>query len=520
MRVSISLSLSKQTINRRAIAASLFVVFGALAASPFSSRADDKAASESAHGKGTKVKVSYDIHSLHNDGCQKKEDAEEVLWAFDKNNDVQGSGVNSGFRDQYVAGLNHLYANAVNQRLANCYYTQGMKSIWAGRAMSNGEKVHVNKFTGPDIGSGEGGPGLAATIDGIAFMEESLNGKPYLVVGQELAKLMPYQNQNVPAVSTGADLDKAWDNFGGQPLIVAVNAHTHMFFPDDVLQQLYADNNYIGGHVVVVSERRARKEGKGKTSQNEYRLLNSWGCDDSGDPRNGWVGADELVSAMNFCAEPDQVDMSRPPTRSISPDALPAPKKNRFARGNDGLLLVGFNSKSVDWNHGSGVQDNSNSRDLDEDDNGGRGLETAASEADQLKAHVAAASEGFTDNQKKLVNEAINQILTNKNDKGQDRLFPLSEKDKAALLHQANRMFSRSKQIYAQGLDQNDRNRALISMLHDSANPDHINQGRHNTCNVTTIMKIDAFMRPAAQAKRFVDMYTNANGDQTVKLPG
>ncbi len=518
MRVSFSLSLSKYNLNRRAIAACMLVALGVIGTSQLGSSALDKPTFEGAHGaKGSKVKVSYDLHSLHNDGSPSKEKAEEVMWAFKTSGSVDMSGVNKGLRDQYVAGLSHLYANDVNQRLANCFYTQGPKAIWAGHAQSNGEKVHINKFTGPDFGGD--GPGLAATIDGIAFMEESLNGKPYLVVGQELGKLTPYQNEGVPTVATGADLDKAWDNFGGQPLIVAVNAITHMFMADEDIKAMHAENNFMGGHVVVISERRDRKaEGKGLTSQHEYKLLNSWGCDDTGAPRNGWVGADELVSAMNYCAEPNQPDLSRQPTRSVSADGLPKPSHNKLARGNDGLTL-NFDAKSVDWNHGSGVQDTSTGRDL-EDEDGGRVLHTADNEADELKQHIDAAAEGFTPEEKTLISEAITQILTNKNDKGVARLYPLSDKDKAALLHQANRLFTRSKQIYAQGLDQGDRNRALLALLHDSANPDHINQGSHNTCNVTTIIKLDAFMRPAAQAKRFVDLYTNANGDQTVKMPG
>lgn len=519
MRVSFSLSLSNHTINRKIAGASLLAVLGLIGTSPICSNAAiDKATLDNAHGsKGSKVKVSYDIHSVHNDGCPKQENASEVMWALQPNKSVDGSGVNKGLRDQYVAGLNHLYANDVNQRLANCYYTQSMPSTWAGQTIGNGEKMHINKFTGPEFGSDS--PGLAASVDGIAFMEESLSGRPFLVVGQEMAKMNPFQNQNVPIITTGEDLDKAWDNFGGQPLIVALNAYSRMFLSKADLDRLHADNQIIGGHVVVISERRDRKEGKGKTSQHEYKLLNSWGSDDTGAPRNGWVGADELASAMNYLAEPGQPDLSRPPTRNLAPDALPEPGKNRLARGNDGLSLS-FNAKSVDWNHSSGVQDTSTSRDLDDDENGGRGLNNADSEASELKQHVATAAEGFSDNEKKLIDEAVTQILTNKNDKGQDRLFPLSDKDKAALLHQANRMFTRSKQIYAQGLDQNDRNRALVAMLHDSANPDHINQGGHNTCNVTTITKIEAFLRPASQAKRFVDLYTNANGDNTVKMPG
>ena len=56
-------------------------------------------------------------------------------------------------------------------------------------------------------------------------------------------------------------------------------------------------------------------------------------------------------------------------------------------------------------------------------------------------------------------------------------------------------------------------------MIHDTAIPDDINQGLYRTCNVTTIAKIETHRRPAAQCKRFVDMYTNANGDGTVNMP-
>ncbi len=252
MRVSFSLSLSKYNLNIRVAAACLLATLGAVGTSQLGSSALDKSTVYSAHGaKGSKVKVSYDLRSLHNDGMSSKEKADEVMWAFKTSGTVDMSGVNKGMRDQYVAGLSHLYANDVNQRLANCFYTQGPKAIWAGHAQSNGEKVHINKFTGPDFGGD--GPGLAATIDGIAFMEESLNGKPYLVVGQALGKLTPFQNEGVPTVATGADLDKAWDNFGGQPLIVAVNAITHMFMSDQDIKAMHAENNFMGGHVVVIS---------------------------------------------------------------------------------------------------------------------------------------------------------------------------------------------------------------------------------------------------------------------------
>ncbi len=521
MRVSLSLTLQNLQPNRNVLLSCLLAAMASFAVSPLRSVALEKPNLVDAHGaKGSKVKVSYDLRSIHNDGSPSKETADEVMWAFKRNRAIEGSGVNRGLRDQYVAGLSHLYANDVNQRLANCFYTQGPKSFWAGHPQSDGEKVHINKFTGPDFGGD--GPGLAATVDGIAFLEESFNGKPYLVVGTEIAKLTPFQNEHVKTVADGADLDKAWDAFGGTPLIVAVNAVTHMFMSDEDIKASQDAREIFGGHVVVISQRRERKNDKGRTSNFEYKLLNSWGSDDSGSPRNGWVGADELVSAMNYCAEPGQLDLSRPPTRSIALDALPSPGHNKFARANDGLSF-NYDSKSVDWNHSNGVQDGSasGSRDLEDDDSANtRGIHSADEEAAELKKHFDDAAEGFDADEKKLLTDAISQILTNKNDKGEDRLFPLSDKDKSALLHQANRLFSRSKQIYAQGLDRDDRNRALLALLHDSANPDHINQGSHNTCNVTTIIKIDALMRPAQQAKRFVDLYTNASGDQTVKMPG
>ncbi|HEY9678759.1 MAG TPA: hypothetical protein V6C76_12170 [Drouetiella sp.] len=513
MRISKTLLLSNSQINRKFFVACLVATIAASAASPLKSNAVEQSGK-----KGSKIKVSYDLRSLHNDGAQSEKTADEVIWAFRTDKRMANSGINKGSRDQYVAGLSHLYANDVNQRLANCFYTQGPKSFWGNQVQSDGEKVHINKFTGPEFGGDN--PGLAATVDGIAFMEESLNGKPYLAVGSEVARMMPYQDKDVKAVATGADLDKAWDDWGGQPMIVAVNAYTSMFMDDDDLRYLRSHDRAFGGHVVIISQRRDRQSGEGKTSKHEYKLLNSWGYDDSGTPRNGWVGADELVSAMNFYGAPNQKDASRPPTRSISPDALAAPGKNPLARGNDGLL-TNFDSSSIEWNHGSGVPaSTSTGRGLDdEDEPTGRGMRSAETEAAELKKHVYDAAEGIAEEDQKIIDNAVQQILSNKNDKGDERLYPMSDKEKADLLHQANRLFTKSKAIYAQGLDKNDRNRALVAMVHDSANPDHINQGSHNTCNVTTIIKIDAFMHPAEQAKRFVDMYVNANGDGTVKMP-
>ncbi len=131
MRVSFSLPLSNYNLNRRAIGACLVAFLGAFGANQLGSSALDKPTFDGAHGaKGSKVKVSYDLRSLHNDGSPTKEKAEEVMWAFKTNGTVDMSGVNKGLRDQYVAGLSHLYANDVNQRLANCFYTQGPKAIW------------------------------------------------------------------------------------------------------------------------------------------------------------------------------------------------------------------------------------------------------------------------------------------------------------------------------------------------------------------------------------------------------
>lgn len=145
-------------------------------------------------------------------------------------------------------------------------------------------------------------------------------------------------------------------------------------------------------------------------------------------------------------------------------------------------------------------------------------FKSARGDAQELRKHVQDPKEGLSPEERSIVESAISEILANKTDNG-PRKYPLSTTQKEGILHEANRLFAESSKVYAQGLDQGDRNRALVALLHDNANPEHINQGGHNTCNVTTIMKIGTMSRPAAQAKRFVDMYTNANGDQTVTLP-
>lgn len=140
-------------------------------------------------------------------------------------------------------------------------------------------------------------------------------------------------------------------------------------------------------------------------------------------------------------------------------------------------------------------------------------------QAAELREHMNDPKNQMTDQQKKLLDQSINQIEGNKLADGSDRQPPLKPEQKAELLHQSNRMFNESDRLQAQGLDSGDRNRAVTAMMRDSANPGEAAQGHANTCNVTTIEKVRSATEPEKQAKQFVDMYTNSNGDHTVTMP-
>jgi hypothetical protein len=143
----------------------------------------------------------------------------------------------------------------------------------------------------------------------------------------------------------------------------------------------------------------------------------------------------------------------------------------------------------------------------------------ARKELTALEAHINDPASGLDDQQKKLLEQSMSNIINGKANDGTDRQPPLNDEQKKELFHQANRMFDEQDKIYGQGLSQGDRNRGLTAMMVDSADPSLMNQGQFNTCNGTTVAKVEALDRPEQQAKRFVDMYTNANGDHTVTMP-
>lgn len=147
-------------------------------------------------------------------------------------------------------------------------------------------------------------------------------------------------------------------------------------------------------------------------------------------------------------------------------------------------------------------------------------------EAQALRDNAANPNSGMDAQQQKVLNESVDQIMNNKikdaNGNLVDRQPPLTQAQQAELLHQANRMFdpANAERAAKMGLDQKDRNAAVTAMMHDSAQPDDINQGQHNTCNVTTVAKVAAMTQPEKQAQTYVDMFTNANGNSTVNVGG
>jgi hypothetical protein len=451
-------------------------------------------------------KTRYYVPALHNDANQRVE-ASEVYGAFTKTASKH-SGINNGMRDQYLAGMNHLYVNFYLQQQPApqgnfCYLQEPQHG-------DCGERIRFPDFRGhlfPSEARPNDGPGSCAHFDPIATVSKFMgNGKSHLAGGAVLHDRGQWRDPTIYVVGNGHDLDVAWESNNNQPFIIGVDCRANLFgIPGDDFM----------GHVVVLSDRRQKRDGPGRTSNYEFRLLNSWGHDSDGRLRNGWVSADAVASAMNFTDRAH--DESVNPHRALDPDELPLPGPNEYARGNDGLTIEIDRSLPAVFPEdgsrkfkfklgGSGYVA------------GGRTVKDARAEGSELMKHAAERKEGFTPEDLSILDAAVKGILTNKTEEG-DRTCPLSEENKAGILHEANRLFLDSSRVYAQGLDQGDRNRALIALVHDSAYPEHVNQGQHNTCNVTTIMKVENLLRPAAQAKRFVDMYTNANNDMSVNLP-
>jgi hypothetical protein len=442
-------------------------------------------------------KVLYHVSSLTGEH-EDEYGLQEALVAMVPEN------INVGDRDQYVVGLNHLYANYLLQAFQPPkFYTQEN-----GRELNtsdNGETVRRDNFSGAPVHRGN--PAECASPDGIAYIEECFSkGKPNLVMGEFYQRQGWFSNKKIYAIKTGHDLDQAWEANGQSPVIIGVCCKAKMFgFPD-------------GYHVIVLSDRREAPAGKeGKTSKFQYMVNNSWGkhC-------NGWASADGLACAIDYDGDPEH-DQSAPPERSVDSDMLQPPtREDKYARGDDGLIM-GDDERKTGWNQVRSTvygesRDAGEPQDPDPADDATY-TKSADDEAAELKQHLSDQSNGVSAKDRDVAEKGIASILSGKKDDGAPRRFPLSAKQQAAILHEANRLFNEEQKVLGQGFDQGARNRALVAMIHDIANPDHINQGAQCTCNVTTIAKIECMKRPATQAKHFVDMYTNFNGDQSVNMP-
>ena len=258
------------------------------------------------------VKTQYYVTALHNDGKPQLQDTDEVLLSFKKLPGRRKTGIDCGARDQYVAGLNHLYANFFDQQVRSAsgqplFYLQELPNLQRG---DTGERVRTPTFSGsalPDDRSPDCSPGPTATFDGIAYIEECLSqGTANLVGGRALAHM--WKDPKIFVVGSGAELDAVWERNQSQPVVMGVDCRANMFG---------AKSNHFAGHVVVLSERRDMRQGRGRTSNREYKLLNSWGADNDGKVRNGWVSADAAASAMNYtdAAHDESVEPHRALTR-------------------------------------------------------------------------------------------------------------------------------------------------------------------------------------------------------------
>lgn len=419
------------------------------------------------------------------------------------------SKLNRGDRDLYLSGLNHLYVNSLTQRLYSLYYTQVPGSA---KTEDSGERVLEGGFNGSTFvaeGQPINSPGPVATIDGIAAVQQMIcSGNCSLIAGESMTfrnqngttntLLVSYRNKKVSGVRTGKDLDAQWEAHGEKPLILAISCQPKMFGGG-------------GGHVVVVSARRKSPSPvQGASSDFQYYVMNSWGKEQG----RGWASADHLAYAMNYnCEVADPTEkLSDEKGLICTPDS-----RNSIVQAKHGLELGESNTwtKTIDWSKFDSNRGVSNPDDSDGSDHSN----DIKHESDRLAAFIASPDNELTGDEQAICKQALTDLLRDTTDSGTPRPFPLNSNQKLFILQQTNRLFSEQGRVFAQGLSKQNRNQAVTAMLHDAANPEHMNQGHYMTCNVTTIAQIEEMLRPAAQSKRFVDMYTNVNGDQSVNFP-
>lgn len=394
----------------------------------------------------------------------------------------------TGARDQFVQGMNHLLCNYHSQNKWGWVFTPGRVGE-AGQA-DTGDRYRVNWDAGPikfDNGQPVGAPAFKA--DDMAAVETKLSpGYSNLAVGPKWQGSQ-HKLPNVHDVMTGAEFTQVFDA-NNAPLIIAADVRAALF-----------GNNSPGGHVVNIVDKRT------KNGATEFLLLNQWGV-----KTNGWIGADQLVSAMNFTDKAH--DQSVPPHRAFDPDRPKPMSESPYARAFPGVM----SDAEVERISKTGPKKRA-ALPLGTVQEYSANVGSSQQELDELQKHLVDKKEGLTPDQRVKIAGAINLMRENLNLDKSPRRFPLNDQRLARIFHEANRMFNEADRIYAQGLTREDRNRGLGAMLLDTACPELIFQGFHNTCNVTTILRVELMKRPEVMLKRFVDMYTNASGDNTIVMP-
>lgn len=124
----------------------------------------------------------------------------------------------------------------------------------------------------------------------------------------------------------------------------------------------------------------------------------------------------------------------------------------------------------------------------------------------------AIARNGITPNQRDDIERGVEQMLNGKNADGSDRRPPLDPNEVTKVLENTNRMLGADDATLAQrGFTAKDRNMAVSAMIDDVANPEHLNQGLNQTCNVTAEARVEMMTHPGAQTNRIADMFTNTD---------
>lgn len=309
----------------------------------------------------------------------------------------------SGARNAYAQALNHGDVNAVTQQHGE-FYTSGAREFNG----DTGERLHKGSFAGAirrrDDGRIENSPAFG--VDDVDKLLK-MTGTGHIAADQD--RFGGRRGAGIINVDAGdpKSLDRAWEQNGGKPMVIAVDTNSDMFrSATDV-----GGKTKGGGHVITLVDRRESPPGSGKY---EYLSQNSWG-----DPYNGWVSGDAVASAMN----PRKGDRSGNTGQGDGGGSAENWGEQRYRRPKDG----GTSGGAATQGDGSGYGwNNKPQRDAD----GIKSGDQYKQELDQRKKIMEEEEQRLKDAQKKRALDEQEKQLLESIQKQKDLLIKQEEEEK------------------------------------------------------------------------------------------